>query len=168
MTKQYQGGPKGNTTFLDRPRRTNHRRWSGIKRHQNCHTKQEIKITYSELIHKGHLRLTKCKLRAKEAVYWPGVNEQLEKLILNCQLCLKYSQSKCKQPPHMSMGQEIPIHPWTKLATDIFHFEGESSPVACGLHKQISHCMQAEFYDSPACHKPLQNHLLRVWMARYS
>ena len=26
----------------------------------------------------------------------------------------------------MSFGQEIPIHPWTKLATDIFHFEGES------------------------------------------
>ena len=26
----------------------------------------------------------------------------------------------------MSLGQEIPIHPWTKLATGIFHFEGES------------------------------------------
>ena len=26
----------------------------------------------------------------------------------------------------MSLGQEIPIHPWTKLVTDIFHFEGES------------------------------------------
>ena len=77
-------------------------------------------------IHKGHLGLTKYKLQAKEAVYWPGLNEQLEQLILNCQLCLNYSQYKCKQPPHMSLGQEIPIHPWTKLATDIFHFEGES------------------------------------------
>ena len=26
----------------------------------------------------------------------------------------------------MSLGQEIPLHPWTKLATDIFHFEGTS------------------------------------------
>ena len=50
----------------------------------------------------------------------------MEKLILNCQLCLKYSQSKHKQPLHMSLGQEIPIHPWTKLATDIFHCEAES------------------------------------------
>ena len=24
------------------------------------------------------------------------------------------------------MGQEIPLYPWTKLATDIFHFEGAS------------------------------------------
>ena len=59
-------------------------------------------------------------------MYWPGINEQLEQLILNCQLCLKHSQSKWKQPLQMSLGQEIPIHPWTKLATDIFHFEGES------------------------------------------
>ena len=79
-----------------------------------------------KLIHKGHLGLTKCKLHAKETVYWPGLNEQLEQLILNCPLCLKYSQSKCKQPSHMSVGQEIPIHPSTKLATDIFHYEGES------------------------------------------
>ena len=74
-----------------------------------------------KLIHEGHLGLTKCKLSA-----WPEHNEQLEQLILNCQLCLKYSQSKCKQPSHMSLGQEIPIHPWTKLATDIFHYEAES------------------------------------------
>ena len=79
-----------------------------------------------KFIHEGYLGLTKCKLHAKKTVYWPGPNEWLEKLILNCQLCLKYSQSKCKQPSHMSLGQKIPIHPWTKLATDIFHFEGES------------------------------------------
>ena len=44
-----------------------------------------------KLIHEDHLGLTKCKLRAKETVYWPGLNDQLEKLVLNCQLCLKYS-----------------------------------------------------------------------------
>ena len=37
-----------------------------------------------KLIHDGHLGLNKCKMRAKETVYWPGINEQLEKLILNC------------------------------------------------------------------------------------
>ena len=78
------------------------------------------------LIHEGHLGLTKCKLRAKETVYWPGLNDQLEKLVLNCQLCLNYLQSKCKQPLQMSLGQKIPAFPWTKIATDIFHFEGDS------------------------------------------
>ena len=31
-----------------------------------------------KLIHEGHLGLTKCKLRAKETVYWPSLNNQLE------------------------------------------------------------------------------------------
>ena len=26
----------------------------------------------------------------------------------------------------MSLGQDIPLHPWTKLATDLFHFKGAS------------------------------------------
>ena len=83
--------------------------------------------TILKLIHEGHPGPTKCKLCMKETVYWTGLNEQLEKLILNCLLtCLKYSQSKWKQPSHMSLGQEVPIHPWTKLATDIFHIEGVS------------------------------------------
>ena len=95
------------------------------------------------MIHEGHLALTKCKLREKETVYWPSINNQLEKFILNCQLCPKHSQSKCKLTPNMSLGQEIPAFPWTKLATGIFHFEGDSSlllvdytsryPVICKL-----------------------------------
>ena len=79
-----------------------------------------------KIIHEGHLGLNKYKLHAKETVYWPRLNYQLENLVLNCELCLKYSQSKCKQKPRMSLGQEIPLHPRTKLATDLFYFEGAS------------------------------------------
>ena len=77
-------------------------------------------------IHDSHLGLTKCKLHAKQAVYWPGLNDQLEQLILNCQLCLKYSRSKRKSDEYSTLGQEVPIFPWMKLATDLFHFEGHS------------------------------------------
>ena len=79
-----------------------------------------------KLIHEGHLGHNKCMLRAKETVYWPGLNDQLERLILNCELCLKYSKSKCKQEASMSLGQDVPLHPWSKLVTDLFHFEGAS------------------------------------------
>ena len=37
-----------------------------------------------KLTHEGHLGLNKCKLRAKNTVYWPEINDQLEKLIFNC------------------------------------------------------------------------------------
>ena len=79
-----------------------------------------------KLIHKGHLGLNKCKMRAKETVYWPGMNEQLEQLILNCQLCIKYSRSKDKNMPNTALSHEIPSVPWSKVATDIFHFKSRS------------------------------------------
>ena len=95
------------------------------------------------LIHEGHLGLNKGKLRLKDTVYWPGFNEPLEKLVLKCELCLKYSFSKHKQKPNQTLGQEISLHPWTNLATDIFHFKSSSYglivdytsifPVACKL-----------------------------------
>ena len=79
-----------------------------------------------KLIHKGHLGLSKCKMRAKETVYWLGINEQLEQLIQNCQLCLKYSRSKDKNTPNTALGHEIPAVPWSKVATDIFIFKSKS------------------------------------------
>ena len=79
-----------------------------------------------KLIHEGYLGLSKCKLLAKDTVYWPGLNEQMETLALNCELCLKNSQSKHNQQPTLSPGQEIHLHAWTKLAMDTFHFEGAS------------------------------------------
>ena len=78
------------------------------------------------LIHEGHLGLNKCKLLANDSVYWPGMNDQLEKLVWNYELCLKYSHSNCKQETGLSLGQELPLYPWTKLGTDIFHFGGAS------------------------------------------
>ena len=78
------------------------------------------------MTHEGHLVLGKCKLWVKDTVYWPGINEQLKRLVLNCELCLKYSKAKSKQPANMSLGQEMPIYPWTKVAIAIFHFDGES------------------------------------------
>ena len=62
-------------------------------------------------IHEGHLGLNKCQMHAKETVYWPGLNDQLEQLILNCQLCLKYSKLKNKSTPQTALGHEVPPVP---------------------------------------------------------
>ena len=77
-------------------------------------------------LHEGHLGFTKCYHRAKQTVYWPNLRKELEDLVLNCQLCLKHSKAKRKPKPTPSFGQEIPVIPWTKLASDIFHFQNDS------------------------------------------
>ena len=106
-------------------------------------------------LHDGHLGLNKCKLRAKETVYWPRLNNELENLVLNCERCLKYSTAKCKLEPNLALGQEIPLYPWIKLATDIFHFEGASYllivdytsryPVVCKLASMTGQHVASQF-----------------------
>ena len=74
-----------------------------------------------QLLHTGHLRLEKCLNRAKQSMYWPGLYEEWKDLITSCTTCVKLSSQK---PTCLSSrqhaGHEIPVHPWSKLAIDIF------------------------------------------------
>lgn len=36
------------------------------------------------LIHKSYLGIVKCKQRAREVIYWPGMNSQIEQLVKDC------------------------------------------------------------------------------------
>ena len=80
-----------------------------------------------QLLHNGHLILEKCLNRAKQSMYWHGLYEELRNLKTNCMTCLKFSTQK---PTCLSnrqyAGHEIPAHPWSKLASNIFYFEGDS------------------------------------------
>ena len=80
-----------------------------------------------QLLHNGHLGLEKCLTRAKQSMFWSGLYEELKELVSNCTTCLKFSSQK---PTCLSnrqyTGHEIPVHPWSKLASDIFYFEGDS------------------------------------------
>ena len=70
-------------------------------------------------IHEGHLGMDKCKRRARQSVFWPGLNNQIEQMVQRCETCLKYLPSKVKEPlqPH-----EVPTRPWQKLGTDLFSY----------------------------------------------
>ena len=73
----------------------------------------------------GHLGVTKCIKLAKQTMYWPGINSDIEQFIASCQPCLKYAASNKKCPEKKNqLGQEIPVTPWTKLGTDIFTLGG--------------------------------------------
>lgn len=74
-------------------------------------------------IHTGHMGLDKCKLRARESIFWPNINSQLDNYISNCQACLTYRKQNSKEP---LINHEIPEVPWNKVGADIFHFRNKS------------------------------------------
>ena len=40
-------------------------------------------------LHSGHQGINKCKRRAAQSVWWPGLNKDLETMVSNCYTCCK-------------------------------------------------------------------------------
>ena len=52
-------------------------------------------------LHEGHLGLTKCRERAKQSVWWPGLSKVLTRLIENCDICSR-ERTNFKETLHHS------------------------------------------------------------------
>ena len=73
-------------------------------------------------IHEGHLGVVKCKNRARESMFWPGITSQIEDIVSACTTCLHHRDEQAKEP---MMSHEIPDRPWQKVGTDLFTWKGK-------------------------------------------
>ena len=73
-----------------------------------------------ERLHEGHQGITKCRLRAKQSMWWPGLSKQLETLVSNCPVCCR-SRVQHAEP---LMPSKFPDLPWQKVASDLFVWNG--------------------------------------------
>lgn len=70
------------------------------------------------LIHEAHLGITKCKSRARELMYWPGISRDIENLINKCSICEKFQKSQTKEPLE---NHELPSRPFQRIGIDIMY-----------------------------------------------
>jgi hypothetical protein len=75
------------------------------------------------LIHETHLGIIKSKQRARDTLYWPGMSAQIEEKIGSCTTCQDYQTNQPKEP---MITNKLPNLPWTEVASDIFHFQGNN------------------------------------------
>jgi transposase InsO family protein len=76
-----------------------------------------MRLEMLEKIHAGHQGITKCRERAKQSVWWPGLSKTLEETVKTCILCAKTSSQRA-EPMIPSI---LPDRPWQKVGTDLFH-----------------------------------------------
>ena len=67
-------------------------------------------------IHEGHQGITKCRERAKQAVWWPGLSKQIQDMVENCRVCL---QHKVNHPEPLN-PTPFPECLWQELGADFF------------------------------------------------
>ncbi|ERL87118.1 hypothetical protein D910_04518, partial [Dendroctonus ponderosae] len=76
----------------------------------------------SKLHSNSHLGIRKTIERANLSFYWPGMNKQIQDMVMVCNTCQTYQNTQTREPmiPH-----EIVKRPWHKVACDLFHLYGE-------------------------------------------
>ena len=69
------------------------------------------------LLHSSHLGIEKCKQRARDTMFWPGMSSQIEDIVSKCTTCCRFRRKNTKEPllPH-----NTPHHPWEKVGADLF------------------------------------------------
>lgn len=72
---------------------------------------------YLKLLHTHHVGIEKSKLLARNTFFWPGLNKQIEDMVVQCETCQIYQNQQKKEP---ELKHDIPERPWTKVGTDLF------------------------------------------------
>ena len=49
-------------------------------------------------IHEGHLGIEKCKARARETMFWPGIHGEITEMVQQCSACLATRVYQQKEP----------------------------------------------------------------------
>lgn len=76
----------------------------------------------TQCIHSSHLGVDGCLRRARECVYWQGMNEQIKSHVQQCDTCHAVD---CNQQKETLRPHEMPDRPWAKVGTDLFTFDNK-------------------------------------------
>ena len=74
-------------------------------------------------LHDGHFVVDRTKLRARDSIYWPGINKDIKNLVKTCSTCQENTKRNNEDPV---LAREIPMFPWTVLKLDLFTPDGHS------------------------------------------
>uniref|UniRef100_A0A3Q2C9F5 Gypsy retrotransposon integrase-like protein 1 n=1 Tax=Cyprinodon variegatus TaxID=28743 RepID=A0A3Q2C9F5_CYPVA len=71
-------------------------------------------------LHKGHQGLTRCRARAKMAVWWLSISAEIKQLVSTCKFCTENKPTQRHEPLLTSV---LPEGPWQRIAADLCEFE---------------------------------------------
>ena len=81
---------------------------------------RELRSEMLTKLHTGHLGIFKCRERARQSMWWPGMSTEIGEMIQKCDICNKHKP----QRPKPLISSEFLELPWQKLGTDLFTWKG--------------------------------------------
>ena len=79
-----------------------------------------LRMDMLDKLHSGHLGIVRCRERARQSVWWPGLARQLKECVENCSVCRLNAKNRAEP----MIPSELPELPWHKLASDLLEYRG--------------------------------------------
>lgn len=96
-------------------------------------------------IHYNHLGMEKCKSRAREILYWPLMNKQIEDIVASCTTCMQFKTNNLKQP---LMLRDIPNRSWEMVGLDLFYFKDSNYLLAIDYYSKYVDVAKLNIIDA--------------------
>ena len=87
-----------------------------------------------EQIHQGHLGTSMCQYRARQCVYLPGINKDIEQLVEACATCQRHQPQEPGQPLKPTPPPEWP---WQQLGANFMMFDGSEDLVIVNYYSKM-------------------------------
>ena len=82
---------------------------------------RQLQSSVLKKLHQGHQGGESMVRRAREVMYWPGMQAAILQESANCSLCASYGSELPKEP---MLSHEIPQGPWKFVSQDLFKERG--------------------------------------------
>ena len=80
-----------------------------------------VQTSTLDKLHQGHQGIQRCRLRAQQSVWWPGISQIRDK-IQRYPTCAEMAVNLCEP----MISSSLPERPWQKLGADLFYYRGKN------------------------------------------
>ena len=94
---------------------------------------RESRAEIMDRIHEGHQGVTKCRERACQGVWWPGLSTEISVMVSQCSYC---QTSRNSQSHETLMPTVLPERPWQHLGCDLLTLETKEYLVIMDYHSR--------------------------------
>jgi len=111
-----------------------------------------------ERTHSSQVGIEACLRRARECLYWPGMNADITKHVQQCEICCNHQITQQKET---LMPHELNDRPWAKIGTDLFACNGHDFLVTVDYYSNFWEVNRLEDMSSATVIRKLKAHFTR-------
>ena len=108
-------------------------------------------------LHTSHQGITKTQQRARTALFWPGMCQQIEDRVSACNTCKRHDRAQSNAPLCPS---EVPDYPWQIIGSDLFQLNDD--------HYLINVDYYSKWVNVSKLQRPTSNEVITEFRKQFS